>query len=191
MTMEYLIFKSQSELTLEEILEICIKRLDIATKTNADLHYRGLCKSLIDDTIELSIFLDKIYTATMELSGKGGAMRATDAAPTAGACLVDNCCLVAAAAAAKCGHKSLTASGKDSCDSLLSHHHHLHYHQLAAHVTPDDLGELSLPLASLRALKIDDWARLWMQVIKEMRQQSKFKHLGITTAGQELGCSNL
>lgn len=180
MTMEYLIFKSQSELALGEILEICIKRLDIATKTNADLHYRGVCKSLIDDTIELSIFLDKIYTATMALGGKGGAP-AAEATPVAGACLVDNCCLVAAAA--KCHHKD-----KDSCDNLLSHH----YRQLAAQVSRhDDLGELGLPLASLRALKIDDWARLWMQVIKEMRQRNKFKHLNIATAGQELGCSNL
>jgi hypothetical protein len=146
MTMEYLIFKSQSELTLNEVLEICIKRLPVATKTNADRHYREICKSLISDTIELSIFLEKIYTATMELGGIDVPTRRDT-----------SCC------------------NKEFCDSCLALNN----------------LELGLPLASLRALKIDDWARLWMQVIREMRQRSEFKHLGMTTiASHELGCSS-
>lgn len=124
-TMEYLIFQSQSEMSLERLAEICIKRLPIATKTHADLHYREVCKSLVSDTIELSIFLEKIYTASMVLSD--------------------------------------IALDVDYCLDPENEHGH---HKLAG------LGE---PLDSLRALKINDWARLWMQVIRELRQRGKFK----------------
>lgn len=124
--MEYLIYQSQSKLSLDEVMELCIKRLPMATKPHADAHYRGICKSLISDTIELSIFLQKIYTASMVLSD----------------ITLDEC---------------LEASHK--CD--INDH--------------DDLSELGEPLASLRALRINEWARLWMQVIRELRQRGKFK----------------
>lgn len=104
--MEYLIFQSQSELTFDQVLELCVKRLPPTTRTRADSHYRSVCKSLVQDTIQLSIFLEKIYTASMVLSD----------------------------------------------------------------ISEQELGELGEPLASLRALKIDDWARLWMHVIKELKQ---------------------
>lgn len=123
--MEYLIYQSQSKLSLDEVMELCIKRLPLATKSQADSHYRGVCKSLISDTIELSIFLQKIYTASMVLSD----------------ITLDEC---------------LEASHK--CD-----------------INDDDLSELGEPLASLRALRINEWARLWMQVIRELRQRGKFK----------------
>lgn len=105
-SMEYLIFQSQNELTFEQVLELCEKRLPPATRPRAEAHYRSLCKSLVQDTIQLSIFLEKIYTASMVLSD----------------------------------------------------------------ISEKELSELGEPLASLRALRIDDWARLWMHVIKELKQ---------------------
>lgn len=125
--MEYLIYQSQSKLSLNEVLELCINRLPIPTKSHADLHYKEVCKSLINDTIELSIFLEKIYTASMVLSD----------------ITLDNC---------------LEATNHHKCD-----------------LSDEDLSELGEPLASLRALRINDWARLWMQVIRELRQRGKFK----------------
>mgnify|MGYP000961302022 CR=1 FL=1 len=122
--MEYLIYQSQSNLSLDEILKRCIDRLPVATKAHADSHYREVCKSLVSDTIELAIFLEKIYTASMVLSD----------------ITLDDC---------------LEANHK--CD-----------------MSDDDLSELGEPLASLRALRINDWARLWMQVIRELRQRGKF-----------------
>lgn len=124
-TMECLIVQSQSKLSLDELLEVCVNRLPLETKSHAESHYRSVCKSLIGDTIELSIFLEKIYTASMVLSDI-----------TLDDCLEDN-------------HK---------CD-----------------ISDNDLSELGEPLASLRALRINDWARLWMQVIRELRQRGKFK----------------
>lgn len=106
MTMEYLIFQSQSKLGFEDVLDLCVKRLPPATKARAASHYQGVCKSLVQDTIQLSIFLEKIYTASMVLSD----------------------------------------------------------------ISEQELSELGEPLASLRALRIDDWARLWMHVIKELKQ---------------------
>lgn len=106
MTMEYLIFQSQSKLGFDDVLDLCVKRLPPATKARAASHYQGVCKSLVQDTIQLSIFLEKIYTASMVLSD----------------------------------------------------------------ISEQELSELGEPLASLRALRIDDWARLWMHVIKELKQ---------------------
>lgn len=128
--MEYLIYQSQSKLSLNEVLELCINRLPIPTKSHADSHYKEVCKSLINDTIELSIFLEKIYTASMVLS-------------------------------------DITL---DNCLEATNHHHH---HK--CDLSDEDLSELGEPLASLRALRINDWARLWMQVIRELRQRGKFK----------------
>lgn len=142
--MEYLIVQSQGNLSLNELSDICIKRLPIATKQHADLHYRGICQSLINDTIELSIFLDKIYTASMVLG---------DFATN-----LDDCCF-----AGQPMGKQKSSDNINNCDIL------------SKHVDDGDLSELGLPLASLRALKINDWARLWMQVIRELRQRGKFK----------------
>lgn len=110
--MEYLIFQSQNKLSLDRVIELCTNRLPTDMKSHADLHYTGICKSLVSDSIELSIFLEKIYNASMMLS-----------------------------------------------DIAMD----------------DDLSELGEPLASLRALRINDWARLWMQVIRELRQRGNFK----------------
>lgn len=110
--LEYLIFQSQNKLSLDKVIDLCTNRLPIDTKSHADSHYRGICKSLVSDTIELSIFLERIYNASMMLS-----------------------------------------------DIALD----------------EDLVELGEPLASLRALRINDWARLWMQVIRELRQRGNFK----------------
>lgn len=126
--MEYLIYQSQSKLSLDDVLELCINRLPIPTKSHAESHYKEVCKSLINDTIELSIFLEKIYTASMVLSD----------------ITLDNCL-----EATNLRHK---------CD-----------------INDQDLSEFGEPLASLRALRINDWARLWMQVIRELRQRGKFK----------------
>lgn len=126
--MEYLIYQSQSKLSLDEVLELCINRLPVRTKSHADLHYREVCKSLISDTIELSIFLEKIYTASMVLS-------------------------------------DITL---DNCLEAKNHHH-------KCDISDQDLSEFGEPLASLRALRINDWARLWMQVIRELRQRGRFK----------------
>lgn len=127
MAMEYLIFRSQSsdKLSLDEILDICQNRLSIPTKAHASSHYREVCRTLINDTIELSIFLEKIYTASMVLSDIS----------------LDDC-----------------FEPNHPCD-----------------ITDHDLSQLGEPLASLKALRINDWARLWMQVIRELRQRGRFK----------------
>lgn len=133
--MEYFIVQThQSKLSLNEVLEICIKRLPIATKSQADLHYRSVCKSLVNDTIELSMFLEKIYTASMVLRD----------------ITLDDCLSSTADPSAK----------HNKCD------------------IDKDLEDLGEPLASLRALRINDWARLWMQVIRELRQRGKFQQAG-------------
>lgn len=100
--MEYLIYQSQSKLSLQELLDSCIKRLPIPTKLQADSHYRQVCKTLVSDTIELSMFLEKIYTASIVL-------------------------------------------GDITLEDCLNVDH--------------------------RGLGINDWARLWMQVIRELRQR--------------------
>lgn len=126
--MEYLIYQSQNNLSLDDILELCINRLPIPTKSHAESHYKEVCKSLINDTIELSIFLEKIYTASIVLS-------------------------------------DITL---DNCLEATNHHH-------KCDINDPELSEFGEPLASLRALRFNDWARLWMQVIRELRQRGKFK----------------
>lgn len=131
--MEYLINRAESlELSLDELLEICINRLPKNSKLEADTHYRDVCKSLVSFTIQTSMLIEKIYTASMVLS-------------------------------------DITL---DNCLEVTDHHHHHHN----CDISDDDLSELGEPLAAkLRALRINDWARLWMQVIRELRQLSKFK----------------
>lgn len=137
-TMECLIVKSQSELSLQELIEVTIQRLSHEIRPKADAHYRNICKSLISDTIELSIFLEKIYTATMVL-----------------------------------GDLSLDPHHSHK------HHHHLNHHHLHDNDHDDDdhrhhhhsLSELG----DFGSLRINDWARLWMQVIRELRQRGRFK----------------
>lgn len=195
--MEYLIVQSQKEMNLEELEQICIKRLPVAKKSQADQHYRQVCKSLIQDTIELSIFLDKIYTATMALSGVNGQqfhLHQLQAAISRANGQNNNNHQESKLAN---GHdylriaqqlanektttnKTMTTvinktdsiisdqeveSVKNCRDSLITFRNHF--------VDDDELSELGLPLASLRALKINDWARLWMQVIRELRQRGK------------------
>lgn len=150
LAMEYLICQSQNcnnnsprdtgkELSLRSILDVCIKRVPQQQKQPqlpADAYYREINKSLIRDAIELSVFLDKICTATMVL-------------------------------------RDMTSKIGDSdcrCHGGLADDH------IYNPITSDDensLAELGEPLASLRALKISDWARLWMQVIRELRQKGK------------------
>lgn len=143
LAMEYLIYQSQTDLSLNEILKLCINRLTNQTKLFADQHYKDVCRNIIKDTIELSIFLEKIYTASMVLRD--------------------------------------TISFDDCLDTNQNHRHYNnnnnnHINNQRHHVrdiSDEDLDELGEPLASLRALRINDWARLWMQVIRELRQRGR------------------
>lgn len=189
--MEFLIIQcTQSKLTLNELQDICIKRCSpVSTKQQADLHYRNVCKSLINDTIELSIFLDKIYTASMVLGDFHSTPTTTTTTNGAYNGSTDNnsgrCCC--GSSSSSTSPSSPTSKDTDDDDDQMSTnnnnnittkhcdiHRHLHQHHLHHHIDEDDLSELGLPLASLKALKINDWARLWMQVIRELRQRGKF-----------------
>lgn len=147
-SMEYLIYQSQTKLGLNELLDICIRRLNIATKTQANIHYRNICKSLVYDTLELSLFLDKIYTATMVLNDIKNQHHHHQQTTTTTS---------SSPPTTPSPPSSMLISSKTSCK-----------HDI---IVDDDIIELGEPLASLRALRINDWARLWMQVIRELRQR--------------------
>lgn len=151
MAMEYLICQSQNsdnntsrdsgeDLSLRSILDVCIKRVpqhQRQPQLPADTYYREINKSLIRDTLELSVFLEKICTATMVLRDVSSK--------------IDD---------PGCRRHDLAGNPI--------------YQPLASE--DNSLVELGEPLASLRALKINDWARLWMQVIRELRQKGKLIH---------------
>lgn len=107
-SMEYLIYQSQDDLSLEEILRLCNKHLQSTTLTkeaDVERYFSEVCKNLVSDTIELSIFLDKIYKASILLGD------------------LDEC------------------NSQDQCDIN-------------------------------GGVPLNDWARLWMQVIREFKQRS-------------------
>jgi len=198
--MEYLIIQSQKEMTLGELEEICIRRLPVAKKSQADLHYREVCKSLVRDTIELSIFLHKIYTATMALNGvegqhfhqlhqfqvaisNGTNRNDNDSRLSAGEDhdylriahqLASEGSVTAANVPVKYKTKSTTAANLhhkdkttdiDDHDPLIVKNCRNSVIMFKNHfVDGDELTDLGLPL---------DWARLWMQVIREFRQRGK------------------
>lgn len=144
-SMEKLILQSQNNMSLKEILKLCEQNCIFSTvaptrtqpsphinvnvnvndndtqqtptnptsiDTGGDLveaHYRNVCKNFVNDAIELSIFLEKIYKASIVLSDF----------------------------------------------NLDEDHNHRHK------------DELDVPME----LRFHHWARLWMQVIRELRER--------------------
>lgn len=113
----------------------------------------------MSDTVELSSFLERIYRASLFLSEITG--QPLDALG----------CRLAAAAA---------ADEVDASRHVIKRHQH-HHHNVIKDLKfglqdhSDLAAELGEPLASLHALQFNEWARLWMQVIRELRQRGKFK----------------
>ncbi|XP_049525853.1 protein spire homolog 1 isoform X1 [Dermacentor silvarum] len=97
-------------LTLAKVLEMCASHLQ--TPTQADLHYKAVCRALVAEAVELSTFLQKISSGTKDFI--------------------------------KC-HRS----------------------------DPDT--------SDLDGLQFQDWAMLWMQVIRELRQGVKLKKVDVET----------
>ena len=144
--LELLIARSLNKLSLAELEQMCAERLQRhahqhlhhhqqqqQSPAKVELHYRQVCKSLVQDTIKLSIFLHKIYTASVALSNVEGHHR---------------------------------------------HHHHDHHQSL------EQLEEAFISGVGAHGShpQINDWARLWMQVIRELRQRGFSRDLVKFTA---------
>ncbi|XP_077502346.1 spire type actin nucleation factor isoform X2 [Amblyomma americanum] len=97
-------------LTLAKVLEMCASHLQ--NPSQADMHYKAVCRALVAEALELSTFLQKISSGTKEFI--------------------------------KC-HRS----------------------------DPDT--------SDLDGLQFHDWAMLWMQVIRELRQGVKLKKVDVET----------
>ncbi|XP_065281297.1 protein spire homolog 1 isoform X7 [Dermacentor albipictus] len=97
-------------LTLAKVLEMCASHLQ--NPTQADLHYKAVCRALVAEAVELSTFLQKISSGTKDF--------------------------------------------------------------IKCHRTDPDTSDLD-------GLQFQDWAMLWMQVIRELRQGVKLKKVDVET----------
>ncbi|XP_053202580.1 protein spire homolog 2-like [Panonychus citri] len=145
---------------VEQILSLCNNRLGSAEA--AEAHYRAVCRALVAEAMELSSFLHKITSFTSELknvniSMSGGSSHSYPHSPS------------------HYSHHKHQHHQQQQHQHQHQQYYHNHHHSHSSNCT-DSSGAV----ISIANLGLADWARLWMQVIQELRQDVKLKKVHLT-----------